>query len=103
LIGGKLMSCDCEYDQDANPIEGWYANYFQIGHNAFEFLLDFGQSYLEAEPVWFHTRIVTSPTYAKTLLMTLRASIDRYEQSFGTISEVAEYEPSRSQAGSDDE
>jgi hypothetical protein len=27
------------------PPEGRYANYFQIGHNAFEFIIDFGQGY----------------------------------------------------------
>jgi hypothetical protein len=71
----------------ADDLEGRYANYFKIGYNAFEFLLDFGQSYNEGESAQFHTRIITSPIYAKTLLRLLRASIEQYEQAFGTITE----------------
>ena len=66
-------------------LKGRYANYFEIGHNAFEFLLDFGESYTEDTKVRFHTRIITAPIYASVLLETLRGSIDHYEQSFGTI------------------
>jgi len=32
-----------------------------------------------------HTRIVTTPIYAKTLLKTLRESIERHKQTFGAI------------------
>ncbi len=72
------------------PLEGRYANYVRIGHNAFEFLLDFGQFYSEGrepearEPL-MHTRIVTSPTYAKVFLDTIRDSIAQYEAAFGPI------------------
>jgi hypothetical protein len=79
------MSYECENSQEAGALEGRYANYFKVGHNAFEFLLDFGQFYLEAEHARLHTRIITSPIYAKALLETLRESIDRYEQIFGAI------------------
>ncbi len=71
--------------QDAGPPNGQYANYFKVGHNAFEFLLDFGQLYAKSRLTPLHTRIVTTPVYAKTLLVTLRESIDRYEKLFGTI------------------
>jgi hypothetical protein len=73
--------------QDLAAIEGRYANYFKIGHNAFEFLLDFGQFYPESEQAQLHTRIITSPIYAKALFETLRESIARYEQAFGPIHE----------------
>ncbi len=69
----------------AEQLEGRYANAFQVGHNAFEFLLDFGQVTPESEKIHFYTRIITSPTYAKALLGTLQESIDRYEQTFGAI------------------
>lgn len=65
--------------------EGRYANYFKVGHNALEFLLDFGQSYVGTKRARLHTRIITNPSYAKTLLETLQASIARYEQTFGEI------------------
>jgi hypothetical protein len=66
-------------------IEGKYANFFQVGHNAFEFLLDFGQLYSDGTQEAFHTRIVTSPTYAKELLKVLGEAIEQYEQTFGSI------------------
>ena len=79
------MSDECKDPQDAGQLEGRYANYFKVGHNAFEFLLDFGQFYPESKKEQFHTRIVTSPFYAKALLEILRESSDRYEQTFGAI------------------
>jgi len=36
-----------EDPQETSKIEGRYANYFKVGHNAFEFVLDFGQYYPE--------------------------------------------------------
>jgi hypothetical protein len=66
-------------------IEGRYANYFQIGHNAFEFLLDFGQLYSDREQETFHTRIITSPQYARELLKVLSEAVGQYEGAFGPI------------------
>jgi Protein of unknown function (DUF3467) len=71
--------------QDICHLEGRYANYFEVGYNAFEFLLDFGQHYPgKACP---HTRIITTPSYARVLLETLKESIEKYEQRFGLIKE----------------
>src|SRR5690349_1408056 len=39
-----------------------YANFFQVGHNAYEFLLEFGQRDSE-----IHTRIYLSPQHARML------------------------------------
>ena len=71
--------------QPTGRLEGRYANYFKVGHNAFEFVLDFGQFYPESNKFQVHSRIITSPAYAKALLKTLDESIDRYEQEFGAI------------------
>jgi Protein of unknown function (DUF3467) len=79
------MSDEHEECQDANPLEGKYANYFKVGHNAFEFILDFGQLYLEGEEPKIHTRIITSPVYAKAFLETLENTLDQYERGFGAI------------------
>jgi len=68
----------------ASP-EGRYANYFKIGHNAFELIIDCGQCYAENEEPQLHTRIITSPAYGKALLKTLRDSLDEYEQNYGRI------------------
>jgi hypothetical protein len=66
-------------------IEGKYANYFEIGHNAFEFVLDFGQYYPGTEKAELCTRIITCPEYAKAFLATLLESIREYEEQFKKI------------------
>ena len=87
-VTGVLMPDD-HYEKQEPPrsseIEGKYVNCFQVGHNAFEFLLDFGQSYRNGEVEHFHTRIVTTPPYAKELLRVLKESIEQYERAFGPI------------------
>ena len=70
---------------ESQKLEGRYANYFKIGYNAFEFVIDFGQSYSEDDQTELCTRIVTGPAYAKNLLSTLQRAIDRYEQNYGVI------------------
>ena len=75
--------------EDVAPAEGRYANYFRVGHNAFEFLLDFSQFYADSTEARGHTRIITSPAYAKALSEMLRESIRRYEEAFGPIEDDA--------------
>jgi hypothetical protein len=67
--------------------KGQYANYFKVGQNALEFLLDFGQRYSgeENEDACIHSRIITNPSSAKALLATLWHAIKRHEQMFGPI------------------
>lgn len=62
-----------------------YANYFKVGHNAFEFILDFGQSYTENEEVRYFARIIINPNSIKDLFKILQESIVQYEQSHGAI------------------
>jgi len=71
-------------------LEERYANYFKILRNAFEVVLDFGQYYPETDQAALCTRIITSPAYARSLLKTLRESIDQYETKFKNISEEDE-------------
>jgi Protein of unknown function (DUF3467) len=80
-----LLNPDKYQSNDPPPdaIEGKYANFFQVGYNACEFLLDFGQMYENGTSERFHTRIVTSPSYAKELLKVLSESIAQYEATFG--------------------
>jgi len=66
-------------------LEGRYANYFEIGHNAFEFLLDFGQCYTEGPDGWMHTRIVTSPMFARQLADSLNRALAQYERTHGRL------------------
>jgi hypothetical protein len=65
--------------------EGKYANYFEIGHNPFEFYVDFGQYDPQSQKVQMHTRIVTSPAYAKIMGRTLLSSVESFEREHGTI------------------
>ena len=69
-------------ESSIRPPKGVYANYFEIGHTAFEFVLYFGQSYAHKQP-WCHTRLVTSPTYARALLETLTKAYEEYCRQFG--------------------
>ena len=57
-----------EIPQDTGKLEGRYANYFKVGHNAFEFVLDAGQFYPQSEEAQLHTRIITSSIYAQGLI-----------------------------------
>jgi hypothetical protein len=81
------MNRESKNSQDNSKLEGRYANYIKVGHNAFEFILDFGQFYPKSEEAQFHTRIITNPIYAKALLETLREALEQYEQTFGVIQE----------------
>ena len=81
------MGDESKDPQATGQLEGRYANVFQIGQNAFEFVLKFGQVSPESGQVQFHTRIITGPVYAKTWLGALGESIAHYEQTFGVIPE----------------
>jgi len=71
--------------KEGEKLEGRYANYFKVGYNAFEFILDFGQLYSERNDVKFFTRIIANPISAKNLIEVLQESIAQYEQIHGTI------------------
>ena len=68
-------------------LEGKYANFFKVGHNAFEFVIDFGQYYPENDRAELYNRIITSPMYAKALLQTLSEAIRQHESQFGKIAD----------------
>jgi Protein of unknown function (DUF3467) len=70
---------------DAERLVGCYANFLKIGRNAFEFLFDFGQQHREGREPECHTRIITSPGYAKAFLETFRDAVEGYEADHGTI------------------
>ena len=67
-----------------------YANYFEVGHNAYEFLLDYGQYQPETSSVVLHTRVALGPTHAKMLATMLNGAVERYEREHGAIQGVAE-------------
>jgi hypothetical protein len=60
------------------PENAGYANFFRIGYNAFEFLLQFGQA---AGRV--HTSIYVSPQHAMMLQELLRKALEKYQAAYG--------------------
>ena len=72
-----------------DEIEGRYANFFQVGFNAYEFVIEFGQQYPPA-PERVHTRIVTSAPLAHHLSETLERSIRDFESKYPAINGLEE-------------
>lgn len=65
-----------------------YVNYFEVGHNAFEFLIDFGQFHPDAGDVQMHSRMVTGPVHVKLLALVLQEAIARFEAEHGAIADL---------------
>ena len=68
------------------PPTAAYANYFQVGQNACEVVIDFGYAHDENHVTWA-SRVVMSPQYAKALLRLLEASLDQHETRYGPVDE----------------
>ena len=64
-------------------IDGLYADFMHVGYNAYQFVMDFGQSVTSAAERT-HTRIITSPAQAKHFLEVLRSSVDGHRQKYET-------------------
>jgi hypothetical protein len=65
-----------------------YANYFEVSHNAYEFLIDFGQFQPEAGSVQMHCRMAMGPTHAKLLSAVLRDAVGQFEEEHGAIADL---------------
>jgi uncharacterized protein DUF3467 len=85
MEGAKSIDMEMAEADRSELGEGRYANYFEIGHNAFEFLLDLGQLGLETEPARIYLRVVTSPAGARRLCQLLNEALIQYRESFGAI------------------
>ena len=76
-----------ESERKKAPVEGRSANHFEVAFTEFEFLLDFGQAYdTSTEAIW-HTRIIMTPSSAKTLLSMLQHMMTQYEKDMGPLRE----------------
>ena len=67
--------------------EWYYANCIRVGHNAFKFMMDFGQMQENASTAKFEVRIVGDPPFAKSLWRMLGEAIAEYESTFAAIRE----------------
>ena len=65
-----------------------YVNYFEVSHNAVEFLLDFGQYQPEAEAVSVHSRMAFGPTHAKLLVAMLSRAMLEFEARHGAVADL---------------
>jgi hypothetical protein len=81
------MTSEAKSSQTSGPPEGRYANYFRIGYNDLELIIDCGQCYGDNDEPQLHTRLITSPAYGKALLKTLQVSLEEYEKAYGRIGE----------------
>lgn len=86
------MKHEAQEDQSGQVPEARYANYFHVGLNAFEVILEFGQHYEGVNRPRMHTRIIAAPVYAKALLGLLAAAIADYEKSYGEIAVRSNHE-----------
>jgi Protein of unknown function (DUF3467) len=73
-------ACMSEWPNEGDP-EGRYANFFKVGFNAYEFVIDFGQQY-EPAGERMHTRIVTSPAMARNLRDVLEESVREFSRQY---------------------
>lgn len=73
--------------RDRPPLAS-YANYFEVGHNAFEFLVDCGQVEPQSGEVRLLSRIVVSPVHAKLLAILLSQSVEQYERCHSDIPDL---------------
>jgi len=74
----------------ATNLEARYANYFEVGHNAFEFFIDFGQYQHDVNGACMHYRVVTGPVYAKLLADLFHNAVERFEAEYGEIRPAAD-------------
>ena len=86
------MQPDSALPRLAIDAQGRYSNFFKIGYNAFEFLLDFGQVYTDTGADNVHTRIITTPRYAKALAELLIQTLTDFETNHGQISNALDEE-----------
>ena len=65
--------------------EGRYSNYAEIGHNATEFVFDFGQVWRDGTPAGVYVRVITNPDTAERLSELLDESLNQYRSAYGEI------------------
>ena len=74
---------------------GVYANLMMVSHRKEEFILDFlfvppQQTRGQTDPRRLRSRVITTPEHAKRIVRALQENIQRYEASFGAISEATD-------------
>jgi hypothetical protein len=84
-VGGQQI----QIDLDEATAQGMYCNLVLINHTDAEFILDFAFLQPSAPQARVRARILSSPRHTKRLLRALETNLQRYEERFGKIEEVA--------------
>ena len=74
-----------QIDVDDATAQGIYANLALISHSETEVVLDFIFLQPQVPKAKVRSRIITSPSHAKKLLMALEDNLKKYEARFGKI------------------
>jgi hypothetical protein len=80
-------------DVDETAAQGMYCNLVLINHTDAEFILDFAFLQPSAPQARVRARIISSPRHTKRLLRALETNLQRYEERFGRIDELAVPDP----------
>ncbi len=89
----KIMEDKNLLDQQINVelpeeiAEGIYSNLAMIAHSNSEFVIDFIRLMPGVPKAKVKSRIIVTPDHAKRLLVALKENIEKYESSFGKISQ----------------
>jgi hypothetical protein len=78
-----------EREDDYSHRRELYSNFFKVGFNAAEFLLDFGRHFEDSEER-LYLRVILGPAHAKELSRLLEQSVQGYEAKFGAVGENLE-------------
>jgi hypothetical protein len=71
---------------EAPPVVGrWFAEWFVVGHNAFEFTVDCGRDDVTDEIRTVYFRVLANPLNARELFRQLGTSLLRYADAYGPI------------------
>lgn len=86
------MKGDVRKRQPERKMDAHYANYFHVGQNAFEVMLEFGQHYENEPAPQMHTRIVIAPAYAEAFCDLLQKALSEHKRNFGVIASRKSHE-----------
>jgi len=81
----KSNEIKLEIQLDEETAQGVYANLAVVNHNDSEFVFDFIFVQPQAPRAKVRSRVITSPSHAKRMLLALQENVARYEKLFGAI------------------
>ncbi len=74
-----------QIELDKETAQGEYSNLAIITHSPAEFILDFAQVLPGLPKANVKSRIIMTPSHAKTLLMILQDNVRKFEEKYGEI------------------